>query len=133
MNALMEVKKKTVRILVVDDEEIIRDMLFDTLTQAGYTVKTAKDGSDAIAQIGNESFDIVITDIKMPDIGGMGLLIRVRRTNPNVCVLLMTAYGTIKSAINAIKLGAHDYICKPFELSKMKNIVEKAANQKGLL
>jgi DNA-binding NtrC family response regulator len=129
----MEVKKKTVRILVVDDEEIIRDMLFDTLTQAGYTVKTAKDGSDAIAQIGNESFDIVITDIKMPDIGGMELLIRVRRTNPNVCVLLMTAYGTIKSAINAIKLGAHDYICKPFELSKMKNIVEKAANQKGLL
>ena len=133
MNALMEVKKKTVRILVVDDEEIIRDMLFDTITQAGYTVKTAKDGSDAIAQIGNESFDIVITDIKMPDIGGMELLIRVRRTNPNVCVLLMTAYGTIKSAINAIKLCAHDYICKPFELSKMKNIVEKAANQKGLL
>ena len=133
MNALMEVKKKTVRILVVDDEEIIREMLFDTLSQAGYTVKTAKDGSDAIAQIGNQSFDIVITDIKMPDIGGMDLLIRVLRTNPNVCVLLMTAYGTIKSAINAIKLGAHDYICKPFELSEMKNIVEKAANQKGLL
>lgn len=129
----MEVKKKTVRILVVDDEEIIREMLFDTLSQAGYTVKTAKDGSDAIAQIGNESFDIVITDIKMPDIGGMELLIRVLRTNPNVCVLLMTAYGTIKSAINAIKLGAHDYICKPFELSEMKSIVEKAANQKGLL
>ena len=133
MNALMEVKRKTVRILVVDDEEIIREMLFDTLSQAGYTVKTAKDGSDAIAQIGNESFDIVITDIKMPDIGGMELLIRVLRTNPNVCVLLMTAYGTIKSAINAIKMGAHDYICKPFELSEMKNIVEKAANQKGLL
>ena len=121
------------RILVVDDEEIIRDMLFDTLTQAGYTVKTAKDGSDVIAQIENESFDIVITDIKMPDIGGMELLIRVRRTNPNVCVLLMTAYGTIKSAINAIKLGAHDYICKPFELSEMEKIVEKAAKPKGLL
>ena len=58
MNALMEVKKKTVRILVVDDEEIIREMLFDTLSQAGYTVKTAKDGSDAIAQIGNESFAV---------------------------------------------------------------------------
>ena len=61
------------------------------------------------------------------------MLIRVRRTNPNVCVLLMTAYGTIKSAINAIKLGAHDYICKPFELREMKNIVEKAAKLKGLL
>ena len=133
MNASMEAKKKAVRILVVDDEEIIREMLFDTLSQAGYTVKTAKDGSDAIAQIGNESFDIVITDIKMPDIGGMELLIRVRRTHPNVCVLVMTAYGTIKSAINAIKLGAHDYICKPFELREMKNIVEKAAKLKGLL
>ena len=133
MNALMEVEKKQVRILVVDDEEIIRDMLFDTLSQAGYTVKTAKDGNDAIAQIEHEAFDIVITDIKMPDISGMELLIRLLKENPNVCVLLMTAYGTIKSAINAIKLGARDYICKPFELSEMKNIVEKVAKQQGLL
>ncbi|MBI2471423.1 MAG: response regulator [Planctomycetes bacterium] len=133
MNTLTEAEKKPVRILVVDDEQIIRDMLFDTLSQAGYTVKTAKDGNDAIAQIERESFDIVITDIKMPDISGMELLIRLQKENPNLCILLMTAYGNIKSAINAIKLGAYDYICKPFELSEMKNIVDKAAKRQRQL
>ena len=129
----MEVEKKPVRILIVDDEQIIRDMLFDTLSQAGYTVRRAKDGNEAIALIERESFDIVITDIKMHDISGTELLIRVEKQNPNVCVLLMTAYGTIKSAINAIKLGAYDYICKSFELNQMKNIVEKAAKRQRLL
>ena len=68
-----------VRILVVDDEEMIREMLFDVLSQAGYTAKTAKDGNDAIAQIENEPFEIVITDLKMPGMSGLELLQRVQK------------------------------------------------------
>ena len=122
-----------VRILVVDDEEMIRDMLFDVLSQAGYTVKTAKDGNDAIAQIENEPFEIVITDLKMPGMGGMELLQRVQKINTDICVLIITAYSTVESAVNAMKLGAYDYICKPFELEEMKVIIEKAVERQRLL
>ena len=122
-----------VRILVVDDEEIVRDMLFDALSQTGYTVKTAKDGNDAIAQIENEPFEIVITDLKMPGMGGMELLQRVQKINTDICVLIITAYSTVESAVNAMKLGAYDYICKPFELEEMKVIIEKAVERQRLL
>src|SRR3989304_4097091 len=121
------------RILVVDDEEMIREMLFDVLSQAGYTVKTAKDGSDAIAQIENEPFEIVITDLKMPGMSGMELLQRVQKINPDICVLIITAYSTIESAVGAMKQGAYDYICKPFELEEMKVVVEKAVERQRLL
>lgn len=92
-----------VRILVVDDEEMVRDMLFDVLSQAGYTVKTAKDGNDAIAQIENEPFGIVITDLKMPGMSGLELLQRVQKINPDICVLIITAYGTVESAVDNFK------------------------------
>jgi len=132
METLMEAVGK-VRILVVDDEEIVCDMLFDALSQAGYTVKTAKDGSDAIAQIENEPFEIVITDLKMPGMSGMELLQRVQKINPDICVLIITAYSTIESAVGAMKQGAYDYICKPFELEEMKVVVEKAVERQRLL
>lgn len=135
MSAAMGIatEKKSIRILVVDDEEIMREMLCDTLSLAGYTVKTAKDGYHAMAQTEKENFDIVITDIKMPDISGIELFLRLLKTNPETCVILMTAYGTVKSAINAIKLGAYDYLCKPFELADVKKVVEKAIEQRRLL
>ena len=122
-----------VRILVVDDEEIVRDILFDTLSQAGYTVKTAKDGNDAIAQIGNKPFEIVITDIKMPGMDGIELLQRIQKINPDICVLIITGYSTVESAVNAMKLGAYDYICKPFELAEMKVVIERAVERQRLL
>ena len=122
-----------VRILVVDDEEMIREMLFDVLSQAGYTAKTAKDGNDAIAQIENEPFEIVITDLKMPGMSGLELLQRVQKINPDICVLIITAYSTVESAVSAMKLGAYDYICKPFELEEMKVIIERAVERQRLL
>ena len=122
-----------VRILVVDDEEMIREMLFDVLSQAGYTAKTAKDGNDAIAQIENEPFEIVITDLKMPGMSGLELLQRVQKINPDICVLIITAHSTVESAVSAMKLGAYDYICKPFELEEMKVIIERAVERQRLL
>ena len=132
MDTLMEVVER-VRILVVDDEEIVRDMLFDALSPTGYTVKTAKDGNDAIAQIEKEPFEIVITDLKMPGMDGIELLQRIQKINQDICVLIITAYSTVESAVSAMKLGAYDYICKPFELEEMKVIIEKAVERQRLL
>lgn len=122
-----------VRILVVDDEEMIRDMLSDMFSSMGYKVKVARDGQVAIAQIENEPFEIVITDLKMPGMSGLELLQRVQKINPDICVLIITGYSTIESAVNAMKLGAYDYICKPFELDEMKVIIEKAVERQRLL
>ena len=132
MDTLMEVVER-VRILVVDDEEIVRDLLYDTLSKTGYKVKTATNGQDAIAQIENEPFEIVITDLKMPGMGGIELLQRVQKINSDICVLIITAYSTVESAVSAMKLGAYDYICKPFELEEMKVIIEKAVERQRLL
>lgn len=132
MNASEE-KKEPVRILVVDDEDIVRKLLLDTLPVDGYQVKTAIDGADAIKQIENEPFEIVITDLKMPGMSGMELLKHTLKINPDVCVIVMTAYGTVESAVSAMKQGAYDYICKPFELDEMKIIVEKAVERLWLL
>lgn len=122
-----------VRILVVDDEEMIREMLFDMLSNTGYKVKTAIDGQDAISQIENEPFEIVITDLRMPGIGGIELLQHVQKINPDICVLIITAYSTVESAVSAMKLGAYDYICKPFELTEMKIVIERAVERQRLL
>jgi len=132
MDTLMEADGH-VRILVVDDEEIVRDLLYDTLSKTGYKVKTATNGQDAIAQIENEPFEIVITDLKMPGMGGIELLQRVQKINSDICVLIITAYSTVESAVSAMKLGAYDYICKPFELEEMKVIIEKAVERQRLL
>lgn len=130
---LMDVLEEQVRILVVDDEEIVRDMLQDTLSKTGYKVQTARDGLDAISQIENEPFEIIITDLKMPGMNGAELLERILKLNPDICVLIITAYATVESAVNAMKVGAYDYICKPFELDEMKVVVEKAAERQRLL
>lgn len=132
MNASEE-KKEPVRILVVDDEDTVRNLLLDTLSVDGHQVKTAIDGADAIKQIENEPFEIVITDLKMPGMSGMELLKHTLKINPDVCVIVMTAYGTVESAVSAMKQGAYDYICKPFELDEMKIIVEKAVERLWLL
>ena len=132
MDTLMEAVEQ-VRILVVDDEEIIRNLLQDTLSKTGYKTKTAKDGQEAIELIENEPFEIIITDLKMPGMNGVELLQHVQKINPDICILIITAYGTVESSVNAMKLGAYDYICKPFELEEMKVIIEKAVERQRLL
>jgi len=132
MDTLMEADGY-VRILVVDDEEIIRNLLYDVLSNTGYKVKTAKDGQEAISQIEKEPFEIVITDFKMPGMNGIELLQHILKINPDICVLIITAYSAVESAVSAMKLGAYDYICKPFELEEMKVVIEKAVERQRLL
>ena len=133
MSDLVDELDHHVRILVVDDEEIIRDVLHDTFSNTGYKVKSAKDGQEAISQIENEPFEIVIADLKMPGMNGMELLQRILKINPDICVLIITAYSTVESAVSAMKLGAYDYICKPFEIEEMKVVIEKAVERQRLL
>ncbi len=102
------------RVLVVDDETQIRTALSEVLKRKGYEVACAASGEEGLARIKEGFYDLVITDVKMPGIGGVGLLHSVSKIAPGLPVLMMTAFGTIESAIEAMKDGARDYILKPF-------------------
>ncbi len=114
------------RLLIVDDEPSIRKVLQGHLQRAGHEVDTAVDGGQAIARLGERLYHAVVTDLKMPGIGGLELLHWVRQTYPGLPVVVITAHGTVDTAVEALKLGAHDYITKPFDRDELLLILEKA-------
>jgi two-component system, NtrC family, response regulator AtoC len=114
------------RILIVDDEPSIRKVLKAHLGRVGYEVDAAPDGQAAIDQITAVDYHLVVTDLKMPRMGGMELLAWCTDKCPGLPVILITAHGTVDSAVEAIKLGAHDYITKPFDHDELRNIISKA-------
>jgi len=120
------------KILVVDDEKSMCDFLSIMLDKEGYAVATAKDGTQAKRIIDKELIDLVITDIRMPDISGIELLGYIRQVSPETIVIMITAYASTKTAIQALKLGAYDYITKPFNVDEIKIIIEKALEKKRL-
>lgn len=125
--------KKTGTILVVDDEPNIRRVLEAVLARDGHTVLTAENGKKGLDVLSREStVDILISDLIMPDINGVELLAAAKAINPNLPVLMITAHGTIKSAVDAMKLGALDYIPKPFDLDEIKLVVKNALDRKNL-
>ncbi len=105
----------TARILVVDDEEIIRESLYYILEKEGHEVEAAKDGLEALQKIEKKPFDIVITDLEMPEVKGIELLEKVQQLTPETFVLIITAYASIETAVAALRKGASDYIIKPLE------------------
>lgn len=113
------------KIYVVDDERIIRVSLADELKDAGYEVFEFAHASSALIQMNTISPDIVITDLKMPDINGIEFLERIKKINPSIFVVLMTAYSTVSTAVEAMKLGAYDYVEKPFDNEKILHIIER--------
>jgi two-component system response regulator AtoC len=113
------------RIYVVDDERIIRVSLADELRDAGFEVLEFAHASPALMQMSEIIPDIVITDLKMPDINGIEFLTKIKKINPNIFVVLMTAYSTVSTAVEAMKLGAYDYIEKPFDNEKILLIIER--------
>ncbi|MEE2751628.1 MAG: sigma-54 dependent transcriptional regulator [Myxococcota bacterium] len=114
------------RVLIIDDEPSIRKVLAAHLKAQSYEVQTASDGGEGISRLQNEQFHAVVTDLKMPGIGGLEVLHWVRSHDPGLPVVIITAHGTVDTAVEAIKLGAHDYITKPFDRDELKLILEKA-------
>lgn len=112
-------------ILIIDDEEMIRELLTDTFIQKGYSIETAGDGKEAFAKLDSRKFNLVITDIRLPDISGMEILEKIKEKHPDIGVIMITAYGSIKSAVKSMKDGAFDYIAKPFEIDEIEIVVKK--------
>jgi DNA-binding NtrC family response regulator len=113
------------KIYVVDDERIIRVSLADELRDAGYEVFEFAHASSALMQMSTINPDIVITDLKMPDINGIDFLERIKKINSSIFVVMMTAYSTVSTAVNAMKLGAYDYVEKPFDNEKILIIIKR--------
>jgi two-component system, NtrC family, response regulator PilR len=120
------------RILIVEDERSMREVLKILLEEEAYTVTTASDGMEGIERIRSNIFDLVITDIKMPKADGFEVLREVKEISPNTVVLMVTAFGTTESAIEAMKQGAYDYVHKPFKIDEIRLIVQKALEKKQL-
>src|SRR5690606_18922842 len=112
-------------VLVVDDEINLRKVLGATLRREGYEVVLADDGEEALARFSEGGIDIVVSDLVMPKIGGFEVLRHVTEKDPTVPVILITAHGTVDSAVSAIKTGAFDYITKPFDQTELRQVIAK--------
>ena len=120
-------------ILIVDDDEITCNLLEEVLSKEGYVVDKALNGREAIDKGENKPYDVVLTDIRMIDVDGMEVLRAYRQKSPDSIIIMMTAFGSIETAIRAIKEGAYDYVSKPFKLDEIKLTIRRALEQKRLL
>ena len=120
------------RVLVVDDEKFIRDIIADFLGMEGYIVRTAEDGTSAVNELERARYDMVISDLKMPKMGGLDLLKEVAKTHPDTLTVIMTGFGTVETAIDAMKRGAYDYILKPFKVEEIVHIVQRGLEKRRL-
>ena len=123
---------KKIRILVVDDELSIRESLSGWLKRGGYQVDTEADGLAALARSQENYYDIMLIDVKMPEMDGLSLLKKLKETESETAILMMTAYGDIHDAVETIKLGAYDYLLKPFELEELNFTLEKLVQMQNL-
>ncbi|MEK7735496.1 MAG: sigma-54 dependent transcriptional regulator, partial [Nitrospirota bacterium] len=120
------------KILIVEDEKSMREVLGILLEGEGYDVTLAAGGIDGISLLNKDIFDMVITDINMPKVNGFEILKKVRETSPDTLVIMITAFGTTESAIEAMQLGAYDYIHKPFKIDEIRLVVKKALEKRKL-
>jgi two-component system response regulator AtoC len=119
-------------ILVADDDASIRSLLKQLLTDEGYSISEAATGTEVVSQVGESSPDLVIMDVRMPELDGIEALPKVKTASPKTSVLIMTAFGSSNAAIKAMELGAFDYITKPFELDKISHTVKRAFDYQDL-
>ena len=122
--------KLSERILVVDDDELMCKSLCNAIRRKEYTVDSANDAFRALEKLSEKRFDIVISDIKMPQMNGLELLAKIKEQSPNTAVVMITAHGEIDSAIEAMKQGAFDYILKPFKTDQIIEVIEKILGHK---
>ncbi|MFC1667446.1 sigma-54-dependent transcriptional regulator [Candidatus Omnitrophota bacterium] len=121
------------RILIVDDEPLVRKSLYEVLRGAKYVASMASDGEEALTKMNEKAFDVVITDMKMPKIDGIGLLKKIKSSFPHTEVVLITGYGNIESAVEAMKMGAFDYVTKPINDNEIEIIIHKIIERNKLI
>ena len=121
----MEKKK----ILVVDDEQNSREGLTKILIKEGYEVVAAESGETALSEAKKQDFDLIITDLRMPEISGIDVLEQIREKKPDIGVIIVTAYGEVNSYLKAMTLGAFEYLNKPIKLDELRRVINKALNQ----
>ncbi len=120
-------------VLVVDDDQAVRSVVSRKMQSSGYDCVTAADGREALEKVGTQTFDLVLLDIKMPGPSGMEVLPQIVTGNPDTCVIMITAVVETETAVQAMKLGAYDYVTKPFNLDDLSFRVEKALERKRLI
>ncbi|HEU0036315.1 MAG TPA: HD domain-containing phosphohydrolase [Kofleriaceae bacterium] len=128
----LETTTESARILVVDDERVIREILAEFLALEGFSVHTVEDGEKALAELRLRPYDLLITDLKMPRLSGLQLLEKVEQERLGVLTVLMTGFGTVETAIEAMKKGAYDYLLKPFKVEEVIHVVERALYRQRL-
>jgi two-component system, NtrC family, response regulator AtoC len=129
----MSDRAKRTRILVVDDEEIVRESLAGWLEKDGYTVASAPDGASALERAGRERWSILLVDLKMPGLDGIQVLEEVKKLQPEAAVVIMTAYATVDTAVTAMKLGADDYLVKPFDPQELSLLIRRIVDRQSLV
>jgi DNA-binding NtrC family response regulator len=120
------VKKAEFKVLVAEDDDIVRDVIVKFLTEEGYSVVVANDGLEAVKMLRLEDIKLVLSDLRMPGADGMEVLRSSMRINPNSAVVILTAYGTLDTALEAMNEGAYDYIVKPFVMQQLLLVVRNA-------
>ncbi len=125
--------RKSTRILIVDDEEIVRESLSGWLEKDGYTLGSAPDGASALKAVAEGDWSILVVDLKMPGIDGLQVLQKVKETHTEIAVVIMTAFATVDTAVRAMKLGAYDYIVKPFDPEELSLMIQKIVGQQALV
>src|SRR5579863_2879465 len=107
-------------VLIVDDERTTRDLCRDVVVEAGLRTRTASNTEEALEILEQSPIDIVLTDLRVPQLGGLELLKRIREFHPQTAVIVLTQFGTIESAVEATRIGAADYVTKPFHISELR-------------
>src|SRR5258708_3752943 len=120
------------RILICDDQEMMRDSLAGVLAREGHEISAGSGGAAAIAKVETAGYDLVITDLRMPRMTGMELLAEAKKIRAEMPVVLMTAFATVQTAVEAMKMGAYDYIQKPFDGDEVKILVERTLEHSRL-
>ncbi len=120
-------------ILIVDDEKVVRESLFNWFRDEGYLVDIAAEGMEALRKLHEKSFDIVILDIKMPGMDGMELQKRLREIDQNIVIIIMTAYASVDTAVQALKAGAFDYVTKPIDPDDLSHLIRNAIEKRQLV
>ncbi len=120
-------------ILIVDDDDIMRETLSEVLKKNGYEVYTDGSGSAALLTIKKHIIDLILLDMRLPDLDGLEVLKRIKEFDTDILVIIMTAYSDVQTAVSAMKLGAHHYINKPFELEELKLLIEKSLETQSLI